>query len=196
MRTYTLLIITVLSIIKSSCAFAQPGSKPLTKRVMLKTNVLSFIAQRPTFSVEKALSKTISAEVSFVQGTFNRVLFTDHYDYNGFLLRTKKYLVPLKARSVNPYAAMYIGTLRRHIQTKGWTNSNGYFGYPSRNFSSNSVRGGGSVGVCFFSNSHIVIDHQVSVGYGRYLKLNKQDPNTYAAGYPDVQVWLSIGYCF
>jgi hypothetical protein len=41
-----------------------------------------------------------------------------------------------------------------------------------------------------------VIDFQTSMGYGRYLNIDKQDPNTYANGYLDMQLWFSIGYCF
>ena len=69
--------------------YTQSALKPLAKRVIVKSNVLSLIAKRPTLSIEKVFSNTFSTELSFVQGQFNNILFTDHYDYNGFLMRAK-----------------------------------------------------------------------------------------------------------
>ena len=172
-------------------------NKSLEKRIILKTNILSLLAKRPTISIEKNFSKTFSAEVSFVQGEFNNFLFTDHYDYNGFLIRFKKYLENIEYRTLNAYAAGYMGNLKRNIQTEGRSiGSAGYFGYPSRDFSSNSLRFGGSFGLLYATKSGIVIDGQASFGYGRYLNIDKTDPSTYSKGFLDTQIWLSIGYSF
>ena len=190
------LFTTVISLFVSTSIFSQQSSRALTKRVILKSNVLSLVARQPTLSVEKPVSKTISAEVSYIKGQFNHILFTDHYDYQGFLLRAKKYFAPLQLGTLNFYAALYAGNLRRHIQTEGRSIANGYLGYPSRSFSSNSIRAGTSFGFCYFTTGRFVFDHQTSLGYGRYLKLDKSDSDTYSAGYPDIQVWFSIGYCF
>ena len=179
----------------AAAAYAQEA-RPLTKTFIVKTNLLSLLAQQPTVSVEKVFRKNFSVEGSFVQGQFNHFLLTDHYDYNGFLVRVKKYFCHPGFGKMCPYAAVYAGSLQRNIQTKGQTISNGYLGYPSRNFSANSARVGGSFGISWFTKNRIIIDYQNSLGYGRYLHLDTNDPDTYAKGYPDVQLWLSVGYCF
>jgi hypothetical protein len=196
MRNIRRLFSLVLFIFVTTTVSAQEPIRPLTKRVFVKTNVLSLLAKRPTFSVEKAFSKTFSTEVSFVQGQFNNFLLTDHYDYKGLLIRAKKYFIGLDYGAVSPYVAVYAGNLKRHIQTTGQVDNTGFWGYPDRNFSANSIRGGGSLGFAYFTKSKFVLDGQGSLGYGRYLNIDKSDPDTYFKGYLDVQVWLSIGYCF
>lgn len=195
MRNYILLNIITLTFVTTS-AFSQETSRPLTKRIIVKTNVLSLLAQRPTISMEKAFNKTFSAEISFVQGQFNNFLFTDHYSYNGFLVRAKKHFRNLDLGAISPYAGVYVGNLIRNIQTSGHTDNSGFFSYPSRNFSANSIRGGGSLGLSYFTKRKFVFDGQTSLGYGRYFKPYLPDPNTNSIGYLDAQVWLSIGYCF
>lgn len=186
--------LVALSLFITISANAQETARPLTKRVIVKTNVLSLIAQRPTITVEKVFSKNFSAEASFVQGQFNNLLFTDHYDYNGFLVRAKKYLIDLNFGAISPYAAIYLGNLKRTIQTAGQIDNTGWFGYPSRNFSANSIRCGGSAGFSYISKSKIIVDGLASLGYGRYTKIYK--PDSHWAGYLDAQLWISIGYCF
>jgi hypothetical protein len=188
--------IIALTLFVSVSVRAQEKTSPLAKRVIVKTNVLSLLAQRPAISVEKVFSKTFSAEASFVQGQFNNFLFTDHYNYSGFLIRVKKHFGDLDFGEVSPYIALYAGNLKRNIQTTGQTDNSGWFGYPSRNFSANSIRGGGSLGLSYFTKSKFVIDAQYSMGYGKYTKFYKPDLNANANGYLDVQVWLSVGYCF
>jgi len=190
--------IIALTFLVTASVNSQEITKPLTKRVIVKTNVLSLIAQRPTVSIEKAFGRTFSFEVSFVKGQFNNFFFTDHYDYNGFLLRAKKHFLLIDYGKVSPYGAAYIGNLKRAIQTQGQAlGSGGYIGYPSRNFTGYSVRAGGSLCISYFSKNKILIEGQVSLGYGFYYKqLDKADPSNYSSGYLDTQLWLSIGYCF
>ena len=189
-------LLLALTFLIGTSAHSQETERGLTKRVMIKTNVLSLFARKPTISVEKAFSRTFAAEVSFVQGVFNDFMFTDQYNYNGFLLRAKKYIIDLEFGSISPYANVYVGTLRRNIQTKGQTGNNGWFSYPSKDFSANSVRGGGGLGLCYLTKSKFVIDGQINLGYGKYTKIYKPDPNSQSNGYLDAQVWLSFGYCF
>ncbi|WP_026461488.1 DUF3575 domain-containing protein [Adhaeribacter aquaticus] len=173
----------------------QQALKPLGNRWVVKTNVLSLIAKRPTISIEKFFGKSFSVEGSFVQGRFDDILLTDHYKYQGFLLRTKKYFTDLTYQTLSPYGGIYVGNLYRSIRTRGKSfDDMGFFGYSSREFSGHSIRGGGSFGLSYFTKSRINFDAQISVGYGRYLNLNLSDPNTYSKGHPDVQVWASIGY--
>lgn len=188
--------ITLLALGLSLSAFSQKTTRPLAKRIIVKTNLLSLIAQRPTITVENFFSNTFSTELSFVQGQFNNFLATDHYDYNGFLVRAKKHFIPLDFGRVSPYAALYIGNLKRNIQTTGWVDNSGWFGYPSRNFSANSIRGGGSFGLSCITKSKIIIDGLTSLGYGKYTKIYKPDVNRNRSGYFDAQIWLSVGYCF
>jgi hypothetical protein len=191
----TLIILTTLSAI-AQVQDETTSVRPLDKRLIVKSNILSLIAKRPTLSVEKLFPNRISAEICFVQGQFNNILFTDHYDYSGFLLRLKKYTDDFKFGQANPFLGTYIGNLTRNIQTEGRTDNSGWFGYPSRYFTANSIRVGGTVGLTYFSKSKFVIEGLGSLGYGRYLNLDKSDPNTNGNGYLDMQVWLSVGYSF
>jgi len=180
-------------------SYGQETSKPLVNRWIVKTNVLSLIAKRPTIPLERTFESSFSVEGSYIQGKFNHILFTDHYEYKGFLLRAKKYFVNYNYKVILPYAGIYVGNLHRSIRTTGQALDNssiGFFGYPSREFSGHSIRGGGSFGIAYFTKSRINFDGQTSLGYGRYLNLDSSDPNTYSKGHPDFQVWASIGYCF
>jgi hypothetical protein len=192
----TLIILTTLSTIAQAQELETKSARPLEKRLIVKSNVLSLIARRPTVSIEKLLPNRLSTELCFVQGQFNNILFPDHYDYSGFLLRLKKYTDDFRFGEVNPFLGTYIGTLTRNIQTEGRTDNSGWFGYPSRYFSANSIRAGGTVGLTYFSKSKFVIEGLGSLGYGRYFNLNKSDPDTYSNGYLDLQIWLSVGYSF
>ena len=202
MRNHMRTLLTTIIILTSLSAIAQvqgqetTSVRPLEKRLIVKTNVLSLIAQRPTVSVEKLFPNRLSAELCFVQGQFNNILFTDHYDYGGFLLRLKKFTDDFKFGQVNPFLGTYIGNLKRNIQTEGRTDNSGWFGYPSRYFTANSIRAGGTFGLTYFAKSKFVIEGLGSLGYGRYLNLDKSDPNTNGNGYLDMQVWLSVGYSF
>jgi hypothetical protein len=188
--------ITLFAILLTLTVIAQETSRPLTRRIIVKTNLLSLLAQRPTVTIEKVFSKTFSTEISFVQGEFNNFLLTDHYDYNGFLVRAKKHFTKVDYGRVSPYGALYVGNLKRTIQTTGQVDNTGWFGYPSRDFSANSVRGGATLGLAYFSKSKINLDAAMSLGYGRYTRIYKTDANRNATGYLDAQVSLSVGYCF
>lgn len=196
MRYFTLLCITTFLALITVPAKAQETPRPLGKRVIVKSNILNLLAHRPAVSIEKYFNKSFSTEVSFVQGEFNNFLLTDHYDYKGFLLRAKKHFVNIELSHVSPYAGMYAGNLKRNIQTEGYVDNTGLVSYPDRDFSANSIRGGGSFGLSYFTRNYFVFDTQSSFGYGRYINIDKNDPDTYSMGYLDIQLWLSVGYCF
>lgn len=188
--------ILILFLFFSATAFAQNSDKPITEKLIVKTNLLNLLAQRPGISVEKPLSPTVSFELSYVQGKFTNILFTDHYAYKGFILRAKKYFGKSTYGNLRPYLGGYVGNLERNIFSIGRTDNSGWFGYPSRNFTANSLRTGGTFGLALITKGHVIFDAQTSLGYGRYLHLDKTNPNTYANGYLDAQVWFSMGYCF
>lgn len=174
-------------------AFSQNFKERLTRSIIVKTNLTNLLAQRPTFTIEKPFSKTFSAEISFVQGEVNNFLFTDHYDYSGILIRARKYFTDLNYGEVSPYAAWYIGNLKRNIYSKGYVDNTGFFSYPNRNFSAASVRTGCSLGLAFIGKKKFVADGMLGLGFGKYTKYYK--PDTKSKGYFDCQIWLSIGYC-
>jgi hypothetical protein len=91
--------------------------------------------------VEKLFSKSSSLEVSFVQGELNSFLLTDRFEYSGILVRAKKYLTVVDLGKVSPYAALYLGNLKRSFQTAGRVDNSGYLGFSSTDFSANSLRG-------------------------------------------------------
>lgn len=205
------LYLTVLSLIFSLLIFGQhQNNKELNDKlksiysdptffdgsVIVKTNILSFIASRPTISVEKVFSDNVSVELSFVQGELNHVLLTDHYSYSGLLIRGKKYFSDMTYKKFLSYAGIYMGTLKRIIQSDGWTDNTGYFGWSGRDFTGNSIRAGGTLGMTYITKGRIVFDGLLSLGYGRYVHPGKSNPETGLNGYLDGQVWLSVGYCF
>ena len=176
--------------------FSQEANRLVNKGIIVKTNLLSLVARRPTVSIEKTFRGNLGIEASYVQGQFHNILLTDYYSYNGFLIRAKKYFLDLDYTYPSPFIGIYTGNLFRNIKTEGGSLDNrGWVGYPSRNFSSNSLRGGGTFGISYLTKRKFIIEGLGSIGYGRYINLDKSDPNTYSNGYPDVQVWLSIGYC-
>ncbi len=193
MRSFYLFV-TLLSAIT---VFSQETRRPFPKEIILKSNLLSLLAQRPTFSIEKVLPGNFTAEVSFVQGQFNHILFTDHVDYKGYLLRVKKHFSDIKPGSASLYGGLYLGTLKRRIYTApGRFEIGNLYSSPGRDFSANSIRGGESLGCMYISKSRIVIDALISLGYGRYVKVYKTDSSHDPKAYLDAQVWLSVGYCF
>ncbi len=155
---------------------------------------MNLLARSPTLTIEKPFSKTLSAEISFIQGRVNNILFYDHYGYNGVLVRAKKYFEKLDYAKICPYMALYIGNLKRSIQSSGSTGIYGLFGYPSHDFSANSIRAGGSAGLTFVGKKKFVVDALMSLGYGKYTRYYK--PEIISKGYLDYQFWLSVGYCF
>ena len=178
----------ILIFLHTISAFSQTNFEPLNKKIIVKTNVMNLLAKRPALTVEKVFSKRFSAEFSFVQGAVDDFLLTDHYEYMGILFRAKKYITDLDYGRLSPYAGLYIGNLKRSLQTDGTIFSIDY----SRDFLANSIRTGGTLGWTYISNKKLVLDALVSLGYGKYIKYYKdRDSN----GYVDCQFWLSIGYC-
>ena len=165
---------------------AQLKNNFLEKRLIVKTNLLNLFTGKPSVSVEHFFSKSFSGELSFVQGRVNDFLFTDTYTYNGWLLRAKKYLAPVTYKQLNVYTGLYIGNLKRVIQSSGWVDNSGWFGYPGKDFAANSIRGGASMGLVFITSNRIIIDGMGSLGFGKYTTYYKADRN--AKTYLDAQI--------
>ena len=179
----------ILTFLFSNPSYSQETLRPLTKKIIVKTNVMNLLAKRPALTIEKVFSKRFSAEFSFVQGEVNDLLLTDHYEYIGVLFRAKKYMSDLDYGRLSPYAGLYIGSLKRDLQSDGVILSVDY----SRDFLANSIRAGGTLGFTYISYKKFVLDALVSLGYGKYVKYYKED--NLSNGYLDCQFWLSIGYC-
>lgn len=189
MKKYLFLIIIIFLATRS---FSQQKN-----RFIIKSNLLNLIAKNPAISIEKAFSNTFSLEASYVSGKTNILPFTDQYAYKGFLLRTKKYLSETKINDLNLYYGYYVGNLNREIKSAGYAHQTGFFGIASRDFTSNSVRSGGSLGVAYQLRNNIVFDASASLGYGRYFNTkNNNATNFPPKGYLDTQIWFSVGYGF
>ncbi len=182
----------------ANLAFSQnKNTQSFPKPFIVKTNLLNLLAQKPTISFEKVFSQKFSAEISFVQGEVNNFLFTDHYAYKGIQLRFKRYFFPFQSGKLNPFSAVYLGNLQRHIQSEGRYFSDNYlFSYPSKDFFANSIRGGLSLGCTIITKNKLAVEILTSTGYGRYTTIYKADTNHKSKGYLDAQIWLSVGYSF
>lgn len=191
-----LIITSIIYFLLIAPAFCQNQKTKKPETLIVKTNLLNLTAKGPSISFEKFLSKSFSLEFTYMKGEFNDFLLTDHYDYQGFLLRGKRYFDVIKKKEITPYLGAYTGVLHRNINTIGHTDNSGLFGYPDRDFSANSIRGGFSIGGLWLLKNNFVTDLQSSLGYGRYINIDKNDPNTYSNGYLDIQIWISVGYYF
>lgn len=196
MKAFLTLTFTVFYSCFSYNAISQETIRPLNQTVVLKTNVLNLIARGPSVSIEKFFPDRFSAELSFVSGRFDNILVADYYDYNGFLLRGKKYFTDVDFGKISPFGGIYAGNLKRNIQRDQYVNSSGYFGWPGRDFSANSIRAGASFGLTYITKSRVLIEGLGSLGYGVYTTVYKQDIERRPTRYLDTQTWLSLGYCF
>lgn len=187
-------MILILAVFITLHALSQKPERPWARRVIVKTHLMNLLAQSPTLTIEKPFSQEFSVEVSFVRGKVNDIFYYDHYNYNGFLVRAKRYFEKLDYAKLCPYIALYLGNLKRNIQSAGSAGVYGLFGYPSHDFSANSIRAGGSAGLTFVGKKRFVIEGLISLGYGKYTKYYKPEKAT--KGYLDAQFWLSVGYCF
>src|ERR1700730_9841430 len=112
MRTASALFALIIT------SFAYSQAKHLKHETIIKTNILSLFAARPSVSFEKLFREKLSLEVSFVQGEFYNLLYTDHYGYDGILIRLKKYFSEVSPGCPLPYEALYLGNLNRKTQTE------------------------------------------------------------------------------
>lgn len=178
--------------------YGQEQVSSLRKSVLIKTNLLNLLAHRPTITIEKPLSSHWSLGLSYVTGEFNYVLFTDHYRYDGFILDTRYYIIPLQIRAFSPYVSTYVGNLNRVIRTESRSGDLlERLLVNRRDFYGKSVRFGASIGGQYLFTNRIAIDGHIGLGYGKYYQqFDKTDPSTMSDGYIDGNIWLSIGYCF
>lgn len=166
--------------------------------LIVKTNLLNLVAKRPSISLEKTFFNIYGLELSYASGEMRHMLSRDYYEYEGFLLRAKKYLVPIEKREANAFYGLYVGTLKKTIQNQG-RSGEGFFdtSTATRDFKANSVRFGGNFGVMFIPAKHLTLEALTGFGYGKYFNM-KSNP-IYSAppkGYLDFQLWLSVGYYF
>ncbi len=188
--------IILLFSLTTSVSYSQDRKRIVSERVIIKSNLFNLLAKRPALSIEKAFNTSMSSEISFVQGKFNSVLFTDKYKYNGFLIRIKKHFNEMETSSLNPYLGIYAGNLKRDIQREGYIDKSGFVGYSAKDFATNSIRSGASGGLSYITRNYFIFDMQTSLGYGRYFNVKRSNDKANAKGYLDAQLWFSLGYCF
>lgn len=196
MRKLAIVLLLVMG--TQLAGFAQYKEFVPKRSIWIKTNLLNLLAQRPTLTIEKPLTSHWSVGLSYVNGQFNRILLTDHYRYDGFILDTRYHLNRLDYNAFSPYVSMYVGNLNRRLYSEGITLDRiGYIGFGARDFSGQSVRMGANIGGQYLFTNRISLDGHIGVGYGKYYKqFDKADSLTKSDGYLDANLWLSIGYCF
>jgi hypothetical protein len=152
---------------------------------LVKTNLLNLLAHWPTLTIEKPLTSHWSIGISYVTGEFNYVLYTDCYRYNGFVLDTRYYIVPLQIRAFSPYISTYVGNLNRKIRTEYKTSDIiERLLVDKRDFSGKSARFGATIGGQYLFTNRIVIDGHIGLGYGKYYQqFDKADPGAIRNGY-------------
>lgn len=168
-----------------------------TAGVIVKTNVLNLVMKRPTLSIEKTFSEKYGLELSYTSGEIKNIGNLDYYHYEGFLVRAKKYIKPIRKKEANAFYGAYFGNLDRKIITHGSVDRTGFFSWGrNRDFDANSLRYGGTFGVSFIPKKHFLIEGLTGLGYGDYYNVKSNLWNKPSGGYLDFQLWFSVGYTF
>jgi hypothetical protein len=108
------IIIASLNILLLQNAYCQIKDG-VNKKLIVKTNILNIVANKPTLTLEGIINNKTSIELSFIQGEFKNKLYTDYYGFNGYILRGKSFYNNIKIKKINPYLGAYIGNLKRTI---------------------------------------------------------------------------------
>jgi len=189
MKIKTLLCIFILGV---HCCFAQNDT-----HLLIKTNVINLVAKRPTTAVEKIFSNLYGLELAYSAGELKNLGHLDYKRYDGFLLRAKKYIQPIKKKEANAFYGAYFGNLNKRIISHSTIDNTGFFSWGSnRDFKANSIRYGGTFGVSFIPGKHFLLEGLSGMGYGDYYHVQNNLQNKLPGGYFDFQLWLSIGYSF
>jgi hypothetical protein len=189
MEKKTLLFILIL------CSCAASAQEPAG--LIVKTNLLNLVAKRPTLSVEKTFSDLYGLELAYTFGEIKNLGYRDYYRYDGFLLRAKKYIRPIKNREANAFYGAYFGNLNKTVISHSSVDNTGFFSWGhDRDFKANSLRYGGTFGVSFIPKKHFLLEGLTGLGYGDYYNVQNNSRNKLPGGYFDFQLWLSIGYSF
>lgn len=174
----------------------QASAQYVSDALIVKANAFSLLTRRPNVSIEKFVSPKVSLELSLVGGRFRNIGFTDYYGYSGLLLRAKSHFNVSETKKMEfggayPYWGGYVGALSRRIETEPIPRF-----FSGRYFYGQSVRAGLSAGIACYTQSRIIVDVMAGLGHGRYIGVDRNDPNFHSGGYLDAQFWLSVGYCF
>jgi len=189
MKKKTLLFIFILF---AHLSFAQDQTNS-----MVKTNIVNLVAKRPTIAIEKTFSNRYGLELAYTSGEIKNLGYRDYLHYEGFLLRAKKYIRPMKKREANAFYGAYFGNLNKTIVSPGTIDNTGFFSFgQDRDFKAGSLRYGGTFGISFIPAKHFLLEGLTGVGYGDYYHVQNNLKNKLPGGYFDFQLWLSIGYSF
>ncbi|WP_316807939.1 DUF3575 domain-containing protein [Pedobacter agri] len=161
----------------------------------VKTNLLSLVAKRPSFSVEKTFKQRYGLEFSYATGKLN---IGREYEYSGFLLRGKMYAYEIKKREITPFFGAYIGSLDKTIvSNNAYTHPTGFLSFGNvRNFKANSFRSGVNLGFVYIPGKRFLLETTTGFGYGKYFDVETFQGSYAPKGYFDFQLWLSVGYRF
>ncbi len=189
MKNITLIFVFILA---HTMVFAQEPAG-----LIVKTNVLNLVMKRPALSIEKTFSDKYGLELSYTSGEIKNIGHLDYYHYEGFLLRAKKYIKPIRKKEANAFYGAYFGNLDRKIITHSSIDRTGFFSWGrNRDFEASSLRYGGTFGVSFIPNKHFLIEGLAALGYGNYYNVKSNLWNKPPSGYFDFQFWFSVGYSF
>jgi len=189
MKNITLL--TIVLLVAGTVLAQKPAG------IIVKTNVLNLIAKRPAFAIEKTFSDLYGLEFAYTSGEIKNLGYRDYLHYEGFLLRAKKYIRPIKKREANAFYGAYLGNLNKNVISHREVDNTGFFSFGrDRDFTAGSLRYGGTFGVSFIPGKHFLLEGLTGLGYGDYYHVKNNLKNQLPGGYFDFQLWLSIGYSF
>ncbi|MGM9475574.1 hypothetical protein ACS5PU_04050 [Pedobacter sp. GSP4] len=158
---------------------------------------MNLIAKRPTIAIEKTFSELYGLELAYTSGEIRNFGYRDYNSYEGFLLRAKKYIRPIKKREANAFYGVYFGNLDKTVVSQRVVDDTGFFGWGrDRDFKAGSLRYGGTFGVSFIPGKHFLLEGLTGLGYGDYYHVQNNLGKKLPGGYFDFQLWLSIGYSF
>lgn len=183
-------VFIILSIVFANIVHAQDSIG-----LAVKTNLLNFLAKRPSLSIEKTFSKKYGLELSYGSGELN---WGRYYKFDGLLLRSKIYTNEIAQNNIISFYGLYLGYLNKRITAdNAFEDRTGFFSFGNnRDFKASSIRAGGNVGFLFIPKKRFLMESTIGLGYGRYFNIQTYNNRKKPSAYLDFQFSLSVGYSF
>lgn len=150
----------------------------------INTNLLNLVAKGPSLSAEYRFSKKWSVQAYASKGKLS--LLTD-YKYSTLIVDFKY------SFAENFYTSPYIRFIKKTIYSEGFTDRNGLFSFPGRDFKGNGVSIGQTIGFKTLSSERLNLDIFVGAGYGGFVTQQGDKNNP---GFLDVRVGVLTGINF